>query len=63
MGELTPLDKAVNAVIDLAKAEQQQMIAKRLRAKADEYAEAYGTHNQSAWALNRFALQLEEELA
>jgi hypothetical protein len=63
MGELTPLDEAVHAVIGLAKAEQQRTIAKKLRDKADEYAEAYGTHSQSAWALNQFALQLEEELA
>lgn len=63
MGELTDLEEAVNAVIGLAQAEGQRAIAARLRQRAEEYAVAYGTHSQAAWALNHFALELEEELA
>jgi len=63
MGEPTELNDAINAVIGLAQAEGQRVIAARLRRRAEEYAVAYGTHSQAAWALNHFALELEEELA
>lgn len=63
MGESTPLTDAINAVLGLAAADQQRAIVSRLRARAAEYAKAYGSNSQGAWALNMFAQELEEELA
>ena len=60
MGETTPLDRAVNAVIGLSRAEAQRDICVRLRARADDCMAAGDA--AGAEALTLMAGELSAEL-